>query len=148
MQCRTVSMCILLSVHTVSKRGFLFYILRWPWRSFVANRTPYCGRANHTAVITIHRITNYFSLYFVKYSPQLKMFKMKIIEFNDIHISCHVPISVFLRRAFFSRDLVPSTFGVKFGLQLHPKLFRYFYFHCAVVTVLFCIAPVRLVRRL
>jgi hypothetical protein len=47
-----------------------------------------CCKTGHTTDITLHIVRNYFFLYYSKYSPYQKMFKMNI----ECLVLCHEPM--------------------------------------------------------
>jgi len=52
----------------------------------------YCCKANHTTDITLHRVKDYFPLYFVKHSQYQVTLQIKIMDLYDNKILCPVPI--------------------------------------------------------
>jgi hypothetical protein len=55
-----------------------------------------------TLQISMHRVENYLSLYFVKYSPHQKLFPMKVVDLNEVHILQYITFfdnELFLRKS-------------------------------------------------
>jgi hypothetical protein len=65
-----------MTTHALQKHSMLFYIFHWPWCSFTVNTNLLL---QNTISFMLCSVKNYFSLYFIKYSPyQKRSFKWEL----------------------------------------------------------------------
>jgi hypothetical protein len=61
----------------------------------------YCRHRSFVAkLFTLHRVRTYFSLYFIKYSLQWKIFQIKVVDLNEIYY-IYIMIQSFLQWIVF-----------------------------------------------